>query len=253
MTFPLDIHIGIIVIPIHLVTDILSFYLGYKYYSYLRKKEGDHITDEKRFIIIVGAALGALIGSRLLGSLENFQSFLHPISFIYYYSNKTVVGGIIGGILGVEIVKKFLKQKTATGDLFTFPLIFGIAIGRIGCLLTGVSDGTVGNPSNLLWAFDQGDGISRHPTSLYEIIFLVVMFFVLKKLSDKVPLKQGILFRLFITSYLIFRFSIEFIKPVEHIFLGLSAIQIACLLFALYYIYTLLFVYKYRPFTRITI
>lgn len=228
--------------------DILSFYLGYKYYVYLRNKNGDHVADGKRFVVIVGAALGALIGSRLLASLEHLQPFLHPTSLMYYYANKTIVGGIIGGILGVEITKKFLKQKTATGDLFTFPLIFGIIIGRIGCFLTGVSDGTVGNQSNLPWAFDQGDGILRHPTSLYEIIFLIIIFFILKKISNKTPLKQGILFRLFIVYYLLFRFLIEFIKPVEHIFIGLSAIQIASISFALYYIYTLLFVYRYRPF-----
>ncbi len=250
MTFPFDIHLGLIVIPIHLITDVLSFYFGYKYYDYLRKKEGDHITDERRFLIIIGAALGALIGSRLLASMQSLQSFLHPISFVYYYSNKTIVGGIIGGILGVEIAKKILKHKTATGDLFTFPLILGIAIGRIGCFLTGVSDGTAGNPSNLPWAVNQGDGVLRHPTSLYEIIFLVITFFVLKKISHKVPLKHGIVFRLFIVSYLGFRFLIEFIKPVEPIFLGLSAIQIASLLFAFYYVYTLLFVYKYRPFIK---
>lgn len=250
MTFPLDIHIGIVVIPIHLLTDVLSFYLGYRYYIYLRKREGDHVGDEQRFLVIIGAALGALIGSRLLASLENMQLFLHPPSFLYYYVNKTIVGALIGGILGVEICKKIIGQKTATGDIFVFPLIFAIAFGRIGCLLTGVTDGTVGNPSNLPWAFDQGDGIARHPTALYEIIFLVVLFFLLKRLSKKFPLKQGVLFRIFVISYLLFRFLIEFIKPVEQIFIGLSAIQIASLLFALYYIYTLLFVFKYRPFAR---
>ncbi len=253
MIFPIDIHIGSIIIPTHLLTDILAFYFGYKYYAHIRKKEGDHINEKNRFTIIIAAALGALIGSRLLASLEHLESFLHPVTLLYYYSNKTIVGGIIGGILGVEISKKFLKQKTATGDLFTLPLILGIIIGRIGCFLTGTTDGTVGNPSNLPWAFDQGDGIARHPTSLYEIVFLIITFFILKRLSNRIPMKQGLIFRLFICTYLFFRFLIEFIKPVEHIFLGLSSIQTFSIVFAIYYCYEILFVYKYRPFRKVTV
>lgn len=253
MAFPFDIHIGAIVIPIHLLTDVLSFYVAYKYYSLLRKKKGDRIGDGTRLAVLIGAAAGALIGSRLLGSLENMSMFLHPSVLLYYYSSKTIVGGIIGGIVGVEIVKKIIGQKESTGDLFALPLAIGIAIGRVGCFLTGVSDGTAGSPSSLPWAFDQGDGIARHPTSLYEIVFLVALFFVAKRLSEKTPLKNGILFRIVVASYLFFRFLIEFIKPVEHLFLGLSAIQIASLVFALSYVYSLVFAYRYRPFKRASI
>lgn len=253
MIFPLDINLGVITLPIHLVTDLLAFYIGYKYYAYLRAKSGDHLSTDRRFTIIIGAAVGALLGSRLLAALEDWQQFIAPASLLYYYANKTIVGGIIGGIIGVEVTKKIIKERVATGDIFTLPLMVGLIIGRVGCLLMGVADGTVGNPSSLPWAFDQGDGIARHPTSLYEIIFLIIMFFILKKLSTGVPLKPGIIFRLFIASYLLFRFLIEFIKPVEPILLGLSAIQVASLIFALYYLYALIFVYKYRPFRRLNV
>lgn len=40
MFFPFDIHIGPIVIPIHLLTDIAAFYFAYLYYKHLRVKEG---------------------------------------------------------------------------------------------------------------------------------------------------------------------------------------------------------------------
>ena len=250
MTFPLDIQIGNFILPIHLITDILSFYVGYIYYSHLKKKEGDYVDFNKRKIIIIGAAIGALIGSRLLAALEHLDLFLNPPSFLYYYANKTIVGGIVGGILGVEVTKKILKHKQPTGDIFTFPLILAMIVGRIGCFLTGVEDGTVGDPSNLPWAFDQGDGISRHPTSLYEIIFLIFTFVYLKYLSKKIPLKTGILFRYFIILYLSFRFLVEFIKPVESIFLGLSSIQIVSLVVVLSYLYSLIFVFKHVPFLK---
>lgn len=240
MPFPLPIGF-------HLITDVLSIFIAYRYYLYLKKKQGDFLEERTRFAIIVGAATGALVGSRLLAFIEHFET-ASQLPWLYIFSSKTIVGGVIGGIVGVEIAKKFLKIKSATGDLLTFPLILGIIIGRVGCFFTGIYDGTVGNVTTLPWGMDLGDGLLRHPTSLYEIIFLVIIFCVLKKISKGIPMKPGILFRLFVVSYLVFRFCIEFIKPIDTLYIGLSAIQLASLIFALYYIYSLLFVYRYRPF-----
>jgi phosphatidylglycerol:prolipoprotein diacylglycerol transferase len=89
----------------------------------------------------------------------------------------------------VEIVKRSIGLRTSTGDLYAIPLAIGIAIGRIGCFLTGLSDNTYGNPTSLPWAINFGDGIPRHPTQLYEIVFLLaltpVLFYVLKKIASQ--------------------------------------------------------------------
>ncbi|MBC7766454.1 prolipoprotein diacylglyceryl transferase [Arenimonas sp.] len=244
MHFPYDIHIGTVILHIHLVTDILSIYIGYRYYKYLRNKKGDHLPGDKRYAVIIGAAAGALIGSRLLAFFEHINT-MSDFSLLYIFSNKTIAGGVIGGIIGVEIVKKITKIKTSTGDLLVLPLILGIGIGRIGCFLTGVKDGTVGNVSTMPWTFDQGDGLMRHPTSLYEIVFLIICFFMLQKLLQK-KLQEGLVFKLFASLYLLFRLCIEFIKPREIVFLNLSYIQIASALFVLYYLYSFLKIYKNR-------
>ncbi|WP_309232640.1 prolipoprotein diacylglyceryl transferase family protein [Cylindrospermum sp. FACHB-282] len=47
--------------------------------------------------------------------------------------------------------------------------------------------------------------------------------------------ENGDLFKFYLVSYLSFRFLIDFIKPDFHPFLGMSAIQVACLLAILYY------------------
>jgi phosphatidylglycerol:prolipoprotein diacylglycerol transferase len=235
MTFPVYLHLGSFSISAHLIFDILAYSIGFAYYSALQKKKG-FLSEDQSFFILVGAAAGALIGSRFLGALEDPQAFIHPTNLLYYYSGSTIVGGILGAIIGVEIAKWFMKIKKSTGGIITFPLIIAMCIGRIGCLLTGVSDHTAGNPSSLPWAFDQGDGIRRHPTSLYEILFLLILFFVLRAARKKGLLSDGILFRLFVIFYLIFRFLIEFIKPMNPLFAGLSAIQIASIMGALYYI-----------------
>ena len=77
---------------------------------------------------------------------------------------KTIVGGLIGGLVGVELVKLAMGIRRSTGDLYAPALAVAIAIGRIGCLLTGVADDTSGTPTSLPWGMDLGDGVSRHPT-----------------------------------------------------------------------------------------
>jgi prolipoprotein diacylglyceryltransferase len=37
-------------------------------------------------------------------------------------------------------------NDTATGDVFAYPLMIGITIGRIGCFLTRLTDQTYGTP-----------------------------------------------------------------------------------------------------------
>jgi phosphatidylglycerol---prolipoprotein diacylglyceryl transferase len=48
-------------------------------------------------------------------------------------------------------------------------------------------------------------------------------------------IRSGDLFRFYLICYLGFRVAIDFIKPDFHPWLGLSAIQVACLLGLVYY------------------
>lgn len=234
MTFPVGIPVGDNSIPVHLVADVLSIFVGYKYFIHLYRKTDDHISFKNRWSIMIGGVVGGFLGSKLLAALENPSLFIHPPELLYYVANKTIIGGVVGAILGVEIAKKIIKESKSSGDLFVYPLILAILIGRVGCFLTGVSDGTVGDPSSLPWAFDQGDGIPRHPTSLYEIIFLLALWPLLMYF-DKKGLENGVRFRLFIVFYLGFRFLIEFIKPGMSLALGVNAIQWTCLIAVVYY------------------
>jgi phosphatidylglycerol---prolipoprotein diacylglyceryl transferase len=147
---------------------------------------------------------------------------------------KTIVGGLLGGLIGVEITKKIIKVNRSTGDVFVYPLIVAIAMGRVGCFLTGLSDKTYGVATKLPWGVDFGDGILRHPTQIYEIIFLIFLGIFLK-INQKLYPQEGDLFKLFMIGYLAFRFVIDFLKPDFQIFLNLSAIQIACLCGLIYY------------------
>jgi phosphatidylglycerol:prolipoprotein diacylglycerol transferase len=129
----------------HLILEYLAFFISYRYYIFLRKKSTDVITSNNRLSIIAGAIFGALIGSRLVGFLEQPIFEMTMEHFIYLLNVKTIMGGLFGGLLGVEFIKWIIDEKESSGDLFTLPIIAGIFIGRIGCFLTGINEFTYGS------------------------------------------------------------------------------------------------------------
>jgi phosphatidylglycerol---prolipoprotein diacylglyceryl transferase len=115
-----------------------------------------------RWGLLAGAAVGAAIGSRGLYMLQ-YWSALGGQPLTAWLGGKTIVGGLLGAILGVETAKRLLHWPASTGDGFVVPLAVALMIGRIGCQLSGVSDLTYGNVTELPWGWDYGDGIPRHP------------------------------------------------------------------------------------------
>ena len=189
--------------------------------------------------------------------MEHIELVNRDTPLLFYYSQKTIVGGLLGGLIAVEITKKFLGIKYSSGDIMTYPLILGIMTGRVGCFLAGLEDGTYGIETNFFWGIDFGDGVRRHPTQIYEIVFLIALWICIRILEfPKViyffhqingtifpelnGLPNGVRFKLFLFHYLVFRFIIEFIKPVNTFLFRLSFIQIACILGIGYYSFLLL-------------
>lgn len=193
------------------------------------------ISSGNRLSIILGAALGALVGSRLVGVLENPLIEFSQQNIIQLLNTKTIMGGLFGGLLGVEFAKKRIGETNSSGDLFVFPIILGIFIGRVGCFLSGVNEFTYGYETTSVFGMNLGDDLLRHPTSLYELVFLIVLFLGLKQIENSATLKNGDLFKWFMILYFGFRFCIEFLKPNVFYVFGLSTIQILCLICLLYY------------------
>jgi phosphatidylglycerol---prolipoprotein diacylglyceryl transferase len=237
VNFPVVFHIGSFDLPLHAVLETLAFFTGFRYFLHLRKKKGDLYSSPARIWIIIGAIFGALIGSRLIGALERPDELLSTKNVLaYIYNNKTVVGGFLGGLFGVEAIKKMIGEKKASGDLFVYPMILALIIGRVGCFSMGVYEETYGLPTTAPWGMDLGDGILRHPVTLYEIIFLGILWLCLKKTEKKIDLQSGALFKLFMMAYLLFRLLLDFIKPHYITFLSMSTIQLTCLAGLIYYL-----------------
>lgn len=234
MDFPVYLSIGPWKLHPHLIFEMMAYSVAFQ--LALRNFRRDTIAPPQRSSVVVGGLVGALVGAKVLVAIQHLDLLWQHWEqwIVVFFQGKTVVGAMLGAVMGVEITKRWIGLRQSTGDAFVYPLIIGTAIGRIGCFLTGLSDRTYGIATTLPWGVDFGDGIARHPTQLYEILFLVLLIAFLKWRS-RYSLQSGDLFRFYMLSYLGFRFLCDLIKPDFRPILGLSAIQIACLLGILYY------------------
>ncbi len=212
---------------LHPIFEVIGYSVGFAVYRRGRKQHGDFLADERRWMVTAAAAVGALVGSRVLGLLEQMPQTGWQWINLLKPGGKTIVGGLLGGWIAVELVKWFAGTTKRTGDLFALPLCVGIAIGRIGCFLAGMADDTYGRATTLVWGVDFGDGVRRHPTQIYEVGFLVGLGWLLWSYHAR-PHRNGRVFRLFMAAYLGWRLAIDFLKP-QPLIGGMNAIQWACL------------------------
>src|SRR3954471_2242350 len=233
MTFPAYLHLGSLALHPHWIFESLAYTTGFYLYRRLRHQSGDVIDSRARRWVMLAAIVGGFAGSRILSAFED-PLFLadHRFEPRLLLGGKTIVGGLVGGLIAVESVKRLRGIDVATGDLLALPLVLGIAIGRIGCFLSGLEDESYGIATRLPWGVDFGDGIARHPTQLYEVVLLVGLGALL--LVARTTVTTGDRFKLFMVGYLGVRLLIDFIKPAVRVG-GLSTIQWVCLAVIAYY------------------
>lgn len=171
MTFPVLIPAGPWRLHPHSFFEVLAYATGFLTYLIIRAKRGDRISDTNRWSVLTATIVGAAIGSRLLAWVDAPP----PDGVLQSFGGKTIVGGLLGGWIGTGLEKVRSGIRESTGDLYVFPIIVGIAIGRVGCFLSGLPDGTYGVATTLPWGVDLGDGVVRHPTALYESVFALAL------------------------------------------------------------------------------
>lgn len=184
--FPVYLHLGPYVIHPHFFFEALSYVVAFTVYLLLRRRFGDSLATPLRWAMVAAAVAGGALGAKILFWLEDPKLTAHSLDNpAYLVGGKTIVGALVFGLISVELSKRYIGLGDSTGDLYAIPLALGIAIGRIGCFLTGLSDNTYGTPTHLPWAVNFGDGIPRHPTQIYEIFFLLALIPILYRVLNK--------------------------------------------------------------------
>jgi phosphatidylglycerol:prolipoprotein diacylglycerol transferase len=180
--------------------------------------------------LLVSSIIGGLVGARINFALEYWDVLItDPVGILWSRYGFTWYGGVFGAALAGIIVLKVRKQKWGRYfDACAPAAALGYVFGRAGCQLAG--DGDYGVPSNLPWAMSYPRGIVPtlervHPAPIYEMIAYLAIFFVLWRLRrlEKPP---GWLFGVFLMLTAIERFSVEFVRTNEQLWLELTEAQL---------------------------
>jgi len=192
-------------------------------------------------VAITGALVGGAIGMRATAFLRSPGLVLHvPADQIWQYGAKSVLGGLTGAYAGVLVAKRLAGYTERTGDVFAPAVALGMAVGRVGCLLTEPP----GRPTSLPWgvrltaeqtAAIPGctvcvPGVPLHPSFAYEIAFQVLAFGVLLWLRARIH-EPGALLVVYLAGYAAFRFGVEFLRDNEMVLFGLTRGQLFLLPF----------------------
>lgn len=223
----------------HQLFETAALMIGARYYLALKRRTSEpDLLAPGSYAVVVGCLAGAAVGNKAAFWVQVPNLFvLHwrePL--ILLLGGQSVVGGLVGGLIGTEIAKKLAGVTRSTGDRFVFPVLLGLVIGRIGCSIAGLQDGTYGIATSLPWAVDLGDGVRRHPVQIYEIGFCALSWVLCRRMKPQLANRPGLLFKLFLCSYLLWRFAVDFLKPVPYEYPGgFSGIQVLCLVTLMIY------------------
>ena len=203
-----------------------------------RQTRKSKLISLKQILLMVLVGLpSAVVFARLLYLIDNtVVAIVHPdladsgqvINFLQHPGQiiggegLTIWGAVLGASLSIWIYCKLAKIKIGWFfDLMAPGIIMAQAVGRLGCLCNGCCYGT---PTNLPWGLVYTDpqsfgftgGIPAQPTVAYEIIFCLIIFFVLLRLRNKLQ-PAGSLFVVYLSIYAVWRFGIDFLNIRQHV------------------------------------
>jgi phosphatidylglycerol---prolipoprotein diacylglyceryl transferase len=179
--------------------------------------------SERSFYVLLAALFGGALGAKLLVVVLHWHTVAARFPDLSaLISGRSIVGGLIGGAAGVFLAKRWLGITARTGNLFVPGIAAGVAVGRLGCFLRGCC---YGKPTALPWGVDFGDGVPRHPTQLYEALFMAVVLCLGLAAVRRLPNPPGLVFALLMIVYFTFRFLIEFVRCEEMSAFGLTFFQ----------------------------
>jgi prolipoprotein diacylglyceryltransferase len=230
------IHDASVAHAVHYVFEWVALAAGAAVYRARKRRQGvTSLSQGPAFALLLGCLAGAALGNKAVYWVENphlWAAAAHTPAL--WLQGQSVVGGLLGGWLGVELAKWLARwQGPRTGDDFVPAILVGLIIGRTGCFLAGLHDGTYGLPTTLPWGIDLGDGVPRHPAPLYEWLAALLALLTWRRWSRALAHTPGLAFRAFMIGYLLWRWAVDGLKPVPYAYpLGWSGIQWLCLLAA---------------------
>jgi phosphatidylglycerol:prolipoprotein diacylglycerol transferase len=165
-----------------------------------------------RIDLSVGAVTLATVLAMAMGAVG--AKVWHSVKHRGHQANEDEpsVGGwcIQGFILGAVVAAAlaFTVARVPLGaalDASTPGLLFGMAIGRVGCFLAGCCGGPITGERWGIWASDQYVGARRVPTQLMESLFCLLLGLAALVIFLAREPSSGMLFVASVAAYTLFR------------------------------------------------
>ena len=190
-------------------------------------------TDDRLLVVVTGALVGGALFMRLGTWLQHVDLRENAtLAEQWALGNRSILGGLVGAWLGVHVAKRLSGYRLRTGDLFAPSVAIGMAVGRVGCLLTELP----GTPTGSSWGItlDRADaarlgapaGVPLHPSFAYEIVFHLAAFAVIWWWLRRLDLPAGETFVWYVAAYGVFRFLVEIVRGNEIAWAGLTRPQL---------------------------
>jgi phosphatidylglycerol:prolipoprotein diacylglycerol transferase len=236
---------------------IATFYISHK------QKLSVHHTETQKIYpheyvphAILVAALSGIIGAKVFGMFENWNTFIKdPINTFFSSEGFAFLGGFIVATFAMWFYHyKFGVQRMRMADALAPSLMLSYSLGRFGCQIAGDGDWGINNihPKPFswlpewLWSYDYPHNILHkgiymqnckwddycyklavgvYPTPLYELIIGLILFAVLMLIRKRIKL-AGRISAFYLMFMAVERFFIEKIRvDVRYNFFGLHPTQ----------------------------
>ena len=240
---PLQFGIG----PLQFTGFGIAVVMGFVLAQMISQQEMERLGHDPAPIadMIIGAVIGGLLGAKLyfVVVLGNWDALFTRGGFVFW-------GGLVGGAIGVLGIARWKKVPLMrTLDVGAPALAAAYAVGRTGCWAIGDDYGRPWN-GPLATVFPEGAPpstagimarefgvpfppgtdpstvIAVHPTQLYQVALIMVMFAIIWKLR-KHKHGEGWLFGVYLVLAGVERFLVEFVRAKDDLLgFGLTLAQV---------------------------
>lgn len=158
--------------------------------------------------VYISGIIGLLIGMKL----PVLISYGFSVDFIL--NGKSYMGGVLGAFLGINVYKILTHQNNLSfGGRFVIPLAVAVGFGKIGCYFNGCCGGHFIIPTQFL-------------ESCFQFLMAIVLYVFYQKRQ-----RIDLLFPIYLLSYLIMRFVVEFIRTEPRLIGPFTIYHILALIF----------------------
>lgn len=147
------------------------------------------VKSDRKLDVYICGVLGMLIGMKA------------PVILTYGFSGdmlingKSYMGGLLGAFTAINLYKAFSHQTSASfGGRFVIPLAVAAGFGKIGCYMNGCCGGNFILPVQFV-------------ESVFQFVAALLLFLFYSRTK-----RADLLFPVYLLSYLIMRFLVEFIR-----------------------------------------